>query len=304
VLTEKPWKLEAIIRLLVSIFICYILGSLVMSVMRFPKAQHPVNPWVFTALVAGSAILCIAALIGLRRPWDLTRFARPFIIMLFCLYLGLTLGAFAQYFVGKPADENATLRTVIATFSFQGMALFFIWRFLREHQMSWRDAFGFSVNWKIAVILGVVVACIFLPVGQVLQMASAQIMSRLSVTPEIQPAMRALKDTVTWVDRVTLGVVAICLAPLAEEMLFRGILYPVIKQAGFPRLALWGTSLLFATIHWNMATFLPLLCLAIALTLLYEKTSNLLAPITAHAVFNALNFAMFYYIESRAGASG
>ena len=301
-LCAKPWKVEAIIRLLLSIFICYILGSLAMSVIRFPEARHPINGWVFGALVGGGVIFSVAAMLVLRRPWNLDRFTRPFLMMILFLYLGLTLSAFAQYYSGKSADENPTLRTVVATLSFQGAALVFIWRFVREHRMRWRDAFGFSVNWKIAVILGIVVACIFLPVGQVLQLASAELMSRLSVTPEIQPAMRALKNTVTWVDRVTLGVVAIGLAPIAEEMLFRGILYPAVKQAGFPRLALWGTSLLFAAIHWNLATFLPLLLLAIVLTLLYEKTGNLLAPITGHAVFNALNFAMFYFIESKAGS--
>jgi membrane protease YdiL (CAAX protease family) len=304
VLTAKPWKIEAIIRLLLSIFVCYILGSLAMSVLRFPKVSHPIKVWVFCALVAGSVIFSVAALFFLRRPWNLDRFTRPFLLMIFCLYLGLTLSAFAQYFSGERASDNPTLRTVVATLSFQGAALVLIWRFVREHQMRWRDAFGFSANWKIAVPLGVVVACIFLPLSQVLQLASAEIMSRLRVTPEIQPAMQALKDTVTWVDRLTLGVVAIGLAPLAEESLFRGILYPAVKQAGFPRLALWGTSLLFAVVHWNMATFLPLLLLAIALALLYEKTGNLLAPITAHATFNALNFAIFYFVESKVGPSG
>ena len=189
----------------------------------------------------------------------------------------------------------------MAALSFQGVALVFIWRFMREHRVGGRDAFGFSVNWKMALLLGAAVACLALPVSQVLQLASAEIMSRLSVKPEIQPAMQALQNTVTWLDRVALGIAAIGLAPVAEEMLFRGILYPAVKQAGYPRAALWVTSLLFAVVHWNVATFVPLLLLAIALTLLYEKTNNLLAPITAHSLFNALNFAMFYFIQSKPG---
>jgi membrane protease YdiL (CAAX protease family) len=44
----------------------------------------------------------------------------------------------------------------------------------------------------------------------------------------------------------------------------------------------------------NLVTFVPLLVLALALTLVYEKTGNLLAPITTHAMFNALNFAMLW----------
>ena len=298
-LSAKPWKSEAIIRLLLSVFICHFLGSVAMSVTRFPGAKHPVHPWVFGALVAGSVVFSLAALLVLRRPWNLDRFTRPFLAMLCCLYLALTFGAFVQYFAGKPAGDNPTLRTLIATLSFQGVALVFIWRFVREHQMGWRDAFGFPVNWKMALFLGVVAACLALPVAQGLQLASAEIMSRLSVKPEMQPAIQALKNTVTWLDRFALGVAAIGFAPVAEEMLFRGILYPAVKQAGFPRLALWGTSLLFAVVHWNVATFVPLLLLAVVLTLLYEKTNNLLAPIAAHALFNALNFTMFYFVQSK-----
>jgi membrane protease YdiL (CAAX protease family) len=304
VLSAKTWKSEAIIRLLLSIFICHFLGSVAMSVARFSSGNSQANPWSFGTLVAGSVICSLVALWVLHRPWDLGRFTRPFLAMLFCLYLGLTLGAFAYHFAGKPAGENPTLRTLIATLSFQGAALPFMWRFVREHQTRWPDAFGYAVSWKMALLLGVVLACIALPVAQGLQLGSAEIMSRLSMTPEMQPAIQALKHTATWVDRAALGIAAIGLAPLAEETLFRGILYPTVKQAGFPRLALWGTSVLFALVHWNVVTFVPLLLLAIALTLLYERTNNLLAPITAHAVFNAFNFAMFYFVQSKLGPPG
>ena len=125
-------------------------------------------------------------------------------------------------------------------------------------------------------------------------------MARLHVTVGIQAPVQALQNSSTWLDFVALGVVTIGLAPLAEEILFRGILYPTIKQAGFPRVALWGTSLLFAAIHLNLAIFLPLLLLALMLTWLYEKTDNLLAPIAAHSLFNMLNFVRFL-LDSRPG---
>ena len=85
-------------------------------------------------------------------------------------------------------------------------------------------------------------------------------------------------------------MVAIVIAPPAEEALFRGLIYPAVKRAGFPRLAWWGSAVLFAAVHWNLPSFLPLILLALVLTWLYEKTDNLLAPIAAHGLFNALNF--------------
>jgi membrane protease YdiL (CAAX protease family) len=48
--------------------------------------------------------------------------------------------------------------------------------------------------------------------------------------------------------------------------------------------------------------FLPLTLLALALTWLYERTNNLLAPILAHSLFNGVNFLLF--IIERLGARG
>ena len=60
-------------------------------------------------------------------------------------------------------------------------------------------------------------------------------------------------------------------------------------------LAWFGVSALFALIHVNLPTFVPLFALALALTWLYERTDNLLAPIIAHALFNAANFAVLLW---------
>jgi membrane protease YdiL (CAAX protease family) len=148
-------------------------------------------------------------------------------------------------------------------------------------------------------MLGIILAGVFLPLGWGLQWLSAKIMvqlPRLHLKPEEQQAVQTLQLASAWVARVALGAVTIVLAPVAEEILFRGILYPWIKYAGFPRLALWGSALLFAAVHSNIMTFIPLSVLAVALTFLYEKTDNLLAPITAHAVFNGMNFIALYYV--------
>ncbi len=137
----------------------------------------------------------------------------------------------------------------LATLSFQGAGLMLIARFLREHQISWAEGFGFLNNRRQAVLLGLLAAVIFLPLGWGLQQASALVMTHLpfwKMEPQEQLPVQALRVSVSWGGRLTLGAAAVLLAPVAEEMLFRGILYPAIKQAGYPRLALWGTSLLFA----------------------------------------------------------
>jgi membrane protease YdiL (CAAX protease family) len=173
-------------------------------------------------------------------------------------------------------------------------------RFLREHQTSWAEGFGFSNQRRQAVLLGMLAAVIFLPVGWGLQQASALVMTHLphfKLEPQEQLPVHALRVSMSWGGRVAMAVAAVLLAPLAEEVLFRGILYPAIKQAGHPRLALWGTALLFAAVHLNVATFVPLTVLALVLTALYEWTNNLLAPIAAHVLFNAFNVVLLVVLQ-------
>jgi len=89
---------------------------------------------------------------------------------------------------------------------------------------------------------------------------------------------------------------AVVIAPVAEEFIFRGMLYPFIKQLGSPRAALFGVSAIFAGVHLDAGTFVPLFALALLLTWLYEKTDCLLAPIAAHSLFNAANLVALHFL--------
>ena len=90
---------------------------------------------------------------------------------------------------------------------------------------------------------------------------------------------------------------AVLLAPLGEEFFFRGLLFSTAKRFGWPKLGWFGVSFLFALIHVNAPTFLPLFVLALALTWLYEKTEGLLAPVIAHSLFNAANLLLILFAQ-------
>jgi membrane protease YdiL (CAAX protease family) len=217
--------------------------------------------------------------------------------------LSFFLGLFASIFAGmlvvqwlnsrfSPFDFNPKFVTlVIGTVSFHGIALLLTNSFLREHGISWSAGFGFSFfklgrSLLFAATVGVAVLPIVWSLGQL----SAKIMRSLQVDPVAQPTIQTLQGAISMDLKILIGILAVIVAPFAEEVVFRGILYPFIKQRGFPRLALWGTSILFAAIHGNAMIFLPLTFLAVILTLLYETTNNLLAPIVTHSLFNFANF--------------
>jgi len=99
--------------------------------------------------------------------------------------------------------------------------------------------------------------------------------------------VQTLQMAVTWGHRLALGLITILLAPVAEEVLFRGILYPGLSSQVFPRLALWGTAILFAAIHLQSGDFYTAAALALMLAWLYDRVDNLVAPITAHALLRS-----------------
>lgn len=83
-------------------------------------------------------------------------------------------------------------------------------------------------------------------------------------------------------------VAGIVFAPLAEEVFFRGLLFPALAQrAGvFPAAAI--SAALFATLHFNWFGWLPIFGLGVLLAWSYQRTGSLLVPVFIHACHNAL----------------
>jgi membrane protease YdiL (CAAX protease family) len=232
-----------------------------------------------------------------EKPWSMEAVVRLFISVIVTLCAGMALaGILDTNFVKNrwhpvPDQVDFAQMTMMVLF-FQGAALVWVGIFLRQSNSSWQNAFGLrSSSWAKAAGIGLGIGILVLPFIWFLQWFSETAMEWMKLTPEAQPIVEALqKSTWTVPEKIALGILTVLLVPVAEEILFRGILYPTIKQLGYPRCALWGTSVLFGIMHFNMPTLVPLIVLALVLVFLYEWTDNLLAPIATHSVFNAVNF--------------
>jgi membrane protease YdiL (CAAX protease family) len=226
-----------------------------------------------------------------EKPW-LPEEVLLLLIRLFAsMFIGLVLISLLNSSHWLGASELKFLTLLVGALSFHGMALLLTHAFLRKQTSRWTDAFGFgSPRLGRTLLLSFLVTFASLPIVRSLGQLSAKIMEKLDVETVVQGPVQVLQTTDLVQLKMLIGVLAMVVAPFAEEVIFRGIIYPVLKQHGYPRLALWGTSLLFAAIHGNLVILLPLTFLAVVLTLLYETTDNLLAPIIAHSLFNFVNF--------------
>lgn len=210
--------------------------------------------------------------------------------MLVVLSLSITGAALLKTEEARPDFISFFLSTVVT----QLFAVVLIHFFLRMHGMRWAEFLGVRHRrLLLIVIFALGVAVVALPLTWAANYLSAKVITLLYKTPEQQVAVQVLEATKDPAQRIVFALAAIVMAPLVEEILFRGILYPLLKYRGYPRLAIWGTSLLFAAVHVNLLTFFPLFMFALLLTWLYERTDTLLAPILTHAAFNTINFVVF-----------
>jgi membrane protease YdiL (CAAX protease family) len=232
-----------------------------------------------------------------EKPWR-AEFVMQFIAaQIACLCAGIfAIGLLHKLGVHGFIRDESFGNIIVGTLSLQGAAWLLIPIFLRQHQVGWREAFGFrGPKLKNALLSAIGFIIVVLPVVLLLQAASIKTLEKIGWPTEDEAAVRLFTDAKSWRTIVYLGVFAIVIAPVAEEFIFRGMLYPLVKRLGSPRYAFFGMSAIFAEIHFDMGTLVPLFVFALALTWLYERTDNLLAPITAHALFNATNLVMLLW---------
>jgi len=93
--------------------------------------------------------------------------------------------------------------------------------------------------------------------------------------------------------RVATAFVAVATAPLAEEMIYRGVLYGALEKAGGMGVAIPVVTLLFAGVHVfqyrnNLAVITVITLLSVMLTVVRAATGKVLPAFIIHLVFNGI----------------
>jgi hypothetical protein len=84
-----------------------------------------------------------------------------------------------------------------------------------------------------------------------------------------------------------IAVLAVAAAPLFEEYLFRGLVFKGLRRTMTPAFAILASAAIFAIVHPPLS-FVPVFGLGVAAALAFERSGSLLAPILAHALYNAV----------------
>ena len=112
---------------------------------------------------------------------------------------------------------------------------------------------------------------------------------------DTQPIMQLFEKSSDPAKRVPLIILAVVIAPISEEFVFRGFLYGVLKRFAGALPALFFSALLFSLIHMHIPSLLPLFLLGCVLTFAYELSGSLLVPMAMHAFFNTLTLVQVFF---------
>ena len=144
-----------------------------------------------------------------------------------------------------------------------------------------------SSFWVVGTVVFTVLA-----IGICPMVRDATISAILYLAPEFEfsphPTITALKDAQPIAMTVALWAGAAIVAPVAEELFFRGIVQTFLVRVLPSRwLAIVAASVVFGAIHYGQPhAVAALVVLAVLIGYVYERTGSLLPPILIHAAFN------------------
>lgn len=114
------------------------------------------------------------------------------------------------------------------------------------------------------------------------------------VEPELQDFAKIILGAEKWWELLLPIIMGVILAPIGEEVYFRGFLYPTLRARFGVMGGILLTALFFSAMHFDLYRLIPIAVGGAGLTYLYERTGNLWTNIIAHGVWNAIMIVLIF----------
>jgi len=108
---------------------------------------------------------------------------------------------------------------------------------------------------------------------------------------DFEQMLKTVNSTRGFLTMLLLGAV---LAPLYEELLFRGMLYPAVRRYLGPTGGAIVAGLIFGLAHWDLWRTIPLVIGGTLFCYIYEKTGSILVTALAHGTWNGIMALIIY----------
>jgi membrane protease YdiL (CAAX protease family) len=236
--------------------------------------------YVYVALVRQlSSRVPVEADLGETRTFGLPEAVIALVLITFLLWSAVTS------FSGQ--SSNLSSRDLAANIVFTVVVLVVLAGLLEVRRINVEKLAGFS---KHGIVRSVFTGALLLLAAYPLINAADIVMRLFSDEGSSkQNIVELFNGSRTMSQRVMIIVLAVAIAPIAEEFVFRFFLYGVMRRYIGRFGGLIFTSLLFAAVHAHLPSFMPLFVLAVCFTIAYEWSGSILVSMTMHSLFNSLS---------------
>ena len=195
------------------------------------------------------------------------------------LLIGLIRGS-------SPSATELNTQELISNFILTGIVVFVLAAFLVFRGFDLDALAGLSkVSFLRAAALGAMLLFLAYPL-----VGSADVITQFFLGHSSrQNIVELFSGSPTMQQRILVIILAVAVAPVAEELVFRFFLYGVLRRYFGVVVGLLINALLFAAVHQHLPSFAPLFVLAGCFTLAYEWSGSILISMTMHSLFNSVN---------------
>ena len=123
------------------------------------------------------------------------------------------------------------------------------------------------------------------------------IINSLELPDELQLPVSLLQQGGTTVEMILMGILIIIIAPICEEITYRGVFFRYLIGRLPSWLAVTLSAAIFSLMHYNLYSSFPLFVLGCGLAIVYQKSGNIMSSIFMHSVFNAVSFIVITTTE-------
>src|ERR1700736_1596575 len=186
-------------------------------------------------------------------------------------------------------------RDLVLNFVFTLVVVSFVAGFLKLRRLDLNSLGGFSrISFLRATSTGTILLLAAYPLIALAEALTQGLFGRGSSK---QGIVDLFNESHTLEQRIMIIILAVAVAPAAEEFIFRFFLYGVLKRYLGPALGIVLNALLFAAVHGHLPSFAPLFVLGTCFTLAYEWSGSILVSMTMHSLFNSLTLVILAFPE-------
>ena len=212
------------------------------------------------------------------------------VALLLTFFFLLTLSGASTPHVNRMRD-----RDLIASAALTIGLLFALAGFLKLRRFDLNLLGGFSrVGFFRTIVTGGVLILAAYPLIFLADVVTQRV---LRSTPQKQAIVEMFSESSTLEQRALIIVLAVSLAPIAEEFIFRFFIYGVARRYFGRVIGVLVSALLFAAVHAHLPSFAPLFVLGSCFAIAYEWSGSILVSMTMHALFNAITLTALAFPE-------